>query len=180
MRIETQQGYYGVEDAKVPIEVVAHSLGNLCRFTGHSSMFYSVADHSVLVSRLAEWLGGDPMEGLLHDAHECLMGDMASPWKFAFPEFRKIEKRLALELQAYHGVVPVFTDEVKQADMIALFLEASVFLPSRGEDWEGREKYERDIRQAHISGIVIPDSVFKAPHEGAIRFLERFQWLRRH
>lgn len=180
MIIETQAGYFGIDDPCPPIDIVAHSLGNLCRFTGHSSMFYSVADHSVLVSRLAEWLGGDPMEGLLHDAHECLMGDMASPWKDCFPRFREIEKGVAAGLLRGYGKVAVFGQETKRADMIALFMETEHFLPSRGYTWAGREKYVDDLSHAKMAGIILPDDVFRYPHDGAARFLERFQWLTRH
>ena len=54
--IETATGIYFnfndpvVED--ISILDIAHSLSNQCRFTGHTSEFYSVAEHSMLVAKL--------------------------------------------------------------------------------------------------------------------------------
>ena len=58
---------------------IACALGNLCRFGGHSRVFYSVAQHSVIVSRLVEDRRGDVEDvfaAFMHDASEAYLGDM--------------------------------------------------------------------------------------------------------
>jgi hypothetical protein len=70
-----------VED--VCAEDIAHGLSLVCRFGGHCSRHYSVAEHSYLVARLALDQGGPVAArfGLFHDAHEAYTGDMIRPLK---------------------------------------------------------------------------------------------------
>lgn len=117
--------------------VLGGSLSKLCRFTGHSAAFYSVAQHSVLVSKLV------PREfalvGLLHDAAEAFIGDMSSPLKSLMgPEFHQIEARIsaavaqAFRIKNWGAAYP----QVKQADLTALATEARDLLGG-GELWAG-------------------------------------------
>lgn len=61
------------------IQDIASGLGKICRFGGQINSFYSVAQHSVLVSKIA------PQElkkaAFLHDASEAYLGDVIKPLK---------------------------------------------------------------------------------------------------
>lgn len=61
------------------LEDIAHSLSMQCRFTGHVSRFYSVAEHCVIGSRLLPDRLAMPF--LWHDAEEAYVGDITRPLK---------------------------------------------------------------------------------------------------
>lgn len=63
------------------IHDIAHALANQCRFGGHVSRFYSVAEHSVHVSY--ECCTRYALDGLLHDASEAYLVDVPRPAKYA-------------------------------------------------------------------------------------------------
>ncbi|QEX18533.1 hypothetical protein FRZ44_38400 [Hypericibacter terrae] len=71
--------------AEIDILDIANHLAKICRFNGACRGFYSVAQHSVLVSDLLPPTpdGLLQIHGLLHDAHEFAVGDSTTPLKKA-------------------------------------------------------------------------------------------------
>jgi len=105
----------------VCIEDIAHSLAYLCRFTGHSSEFYSVAHHSVLVSEILP--PNLQLVGLLHDAAETYVGDVSRPLKAMLPEYEVIEARVWRVIALKFGLPEDLPWQVKQADNVLLVTE---------------------------------------------------------
>src|SRR5918999_1775532 len=100
---------------------IARALANVCRFGGHSRAFYSVAQHSVLVSRLVEERGGDAEDvfaALMHDATEAYLGDMPHPLKHRSAlgaAFREAEGHLEQAIRDRFGIRPD-VPEIKRVD----------------------------------------------------------------
>lgn len=92
----------------VDIEDIAHALAHVCRYGGHVRRFYSVAEHSVLVSRAVG--ARDPalaLAALLHDAAEAYLGDVPRPIKTGLDMagWHAAERRLEDAIGVRFGVV---------------------------------------------------------------------------
>lgn len=107
------------------IEDIAHALANNCRFTGHVRWHYSVAQHCVLVSQVVPYELA--LTGLLHDASEAYLSDVARPIKQQ-PEFGDVylryEQGIEEAIAARFGIEYPYPDEVKEADNLLLVTEA--------------------------------------------------------
>jgi hypothetical protein len=79
-----------VED--ICIEDIAAHLSKLCRYNGACRQFYSVAEHSVLVSRLVP--EEDQLWGLLHDASEAYLGDRVVSLKYNDENYKAHEAQV--------------------------------------------------------------------------------------
>lgn len=135
---------------EVRIADIGHALSMLCRFTGHVREFYSVAEHSVRVSIEAERraradglsdteVGHIAQWGLLHDASEAYLVDLARPVKRlpAMEPYRSAEANLTRVIAARFGLVPTTTEPalVKEADVVLCYTEARDLFPSVHPEW---------------------------------------------
>ncbi len=102
---------------------IAHALACSTRFNGHTRSPYSIAQHSVLVSRYC-----DPsvaLEGLMHDATEAYIGDIVLPVKCQFPQIEEAEKRLWEIIAGVFDLDPgPFHPSIVHADKVVLATEA--------------------------------------------------------
>lgn len=155
-----------LEHSAVCIEDIAHALGNLCRYQGHSKFFYSVAEHSITVSKiLPDHL---KLAGLLHDASEAYIGDMIRPHKQMFPDYQALEKRIEAKIFEAFGINlgPLDWDSIKRADDIVLFHEKKILFPNSTLDWKLPEvELDKRIKVRgfwpHIAGTHFKDYFFQ-------------------
>ncbi|HEY1855367.1 MAG TPA: hypothetical protein VGG40_12350 [Solirubrobacterales bacterium] len=155
----------------IAIEDIAQALANQCRFGGHSRAFYSVAQHSTIVSDVCEQRGASPAEALaalMHDAGEAYLVDLPHPLKHRSelgPPYKKAEELLEEAIRVRFDLVPQ-PAEMKPVDRSLLATERAAF--SAMEDpWpelEGHEPLEIEIDPWE-------------PPRARREFLERFQRL---
>ena len=143
---------------------IARALANQCRFGGHCRVFYSVAQHSVIISRLVEERGGDVEDAfaaLMHDATEAYLGDMPHPLKHRSPlgaAFKDAEDHLEQALRERFSIKPD-VPEIKRADRALLATERGSSAPRAGTGrswkassrWTSRSRHGRPTRRRRRS-----------------------------
>lgn len=118
------------EDVRLPD--ISHALSIINRFTGHSKVPYSVAQHSVMVSRITE--PEYALWGLMHDASEAYLGDVATPLKNLLPGYRELEEHVQRTIARVFRLRWPMPPEVKEADVRALAAEKRDLI-SGDHDW---------------------------------------------
>ncbi len=87
---------------------IAHALSYLCRYNGHTARFYSVAEHSILMTRhaMAAGLMTVPFYRtvLMHDAAEAYIGDYPYAVKAVIPEVKALETQIEAVLAPKFGL----------------------------------------------------------------------------
>jgi len=118
---------------EIYISDIASALSKQCRFAGHCSEFYSVAEHSVYVSHLVPH--EDALHGLLHDATEAYCIDVPRPLKKSLVGYAEIEEKNWLAVCERFGLSPEMPASVKLADNAMLLAERDHLIGFEVEPW---------------------------------------------
>jgi uncharacterized protein len=135
--------YFDFLDPKpeqIHIGDIAWALSQICRFGGQSLEFYSVAQHSILVSELVP--DEYKFAALLHDAAEAYVGDMVGPLKKLIPDFKTIEKRCEAVIFQKFGVTMPLDPCIKHADLRMLRTEQRDLTAGSSDNWNGLDQFE--------------------------------------
>lgn len=146
------------------IEDIAHGLSNVCRYAGQCRDFYSVAEHSILVSEVVTEY---QFEALMHDASEAFIGDVTRPLKQLLPEFKRIEAGVEDAVAQRFGLDRKSKSLIKDADLQVLAAEQAQVMAPGTADWAAAAGIEpAPVRVRYLS-----------PREARAAFLARFEDL---
>lgn len=128
---------FNMEISDIDILDIAHSLSLQCRYNGHTSQFYSVAEHCVLMSRISEPLLAS--WALLHDAGEAYLSDICSGVKYKyFQNLVEAEDKLISLIEIKFGLTEygVIKNNIKKLDKQMYLKEGWDLMPQHPEaDW---------------------------------------------
>lgn len=157
--------YTNPQPDHIDIIDIATALSRECRYAGHGKHFYSVAQHSVLVSRLVP--PEFALEGLLHDATESYLKNLPSPLKALLPGYSEVEGRFDTVIRKRFGLPAIPSPAINVADLVLLATERRDIFPNDLVDWP------------IVAGIEpMPRQIWPlAPEMAKEQFLERYQSL---
>jgi 5'-deoxynucleotidase YfbR-like HD superfamily hydrolase len=154
------------------VEDIAHALAYTCRFTGHCKRWYSVAQHSVLVSQHCD--PADAFWGLLHDAAEAYLCDLARPAKrelrrLGITVFDDMEARIMAAVCERFAMPAACPPSVKAADEMMLVTEARDLMAPLCSGWRHTPENGYPTLKERIEPLT--------PTEAETLFLDRYREL---
>jgi len=139
--------YANISEMQFDIEDIAHALSNICRFNGHTREFYSVAQHSILVSSIVP--EEHALAALLHDAAEAYCGDVVSPLKQLLPVYQSILNTVEQQLFKSVGLSWPVHACVKDADLTILATEVRDLMMPHDQHWTHLKSFTPDSKTIH-------------------------------
>jgi len=121
---------------EIHLDDIAWALAHQCRFSGHTSEFYSVAQHSCYVHDIS--IGdSDKAWGLFHDASEAYLVDIPRPIKRSTGSFGEIYMEVEAELMKViakrFDLTGDMPESVKTADVLLLVTEQRDLMKDGGD-----------------------------------------------
>lgn len=124
----------------ISIEDIGKSLSKKCRWNGHCIKFYSVAEHSVYVAKMAKKImeefdiedpnGAIHKKAFIHDFSEAYISDIHTLLKQMLPAYQHIEMKTTYNIDMAFSIqlTPHTEWVVKAADNVMLQQEGNVLL----------------------------------------------------
>jgi len=167
--ISTYSGFkFYVEECNIqdiPMLDVAQALSMNCRFNGHIAEFYSIAEHSVLVSNLVA--PENALWGLLHDYAEAFISDIPRPFKTSIAGHDEFEEAIMAKVIDHFNLAPNMPDDVAYIDEHICAAEARV-LAKVVPDWV--QHYDESVcKPEYIQAL--------RPRLARAAFMDRFHEL---
>ena len=176
-KTRTRQRFY-IQDMRpedISIEDIASSLSMKCRFNGHCSAYYSVAEHCVHIARACPPMYA--LEGLLHDASEAILVDLPRPIKYLpeFEIFRTMEAKIDQLIADKFKLIFPWPDPVKELDDLMCGVEAFHLMDAEHDpDWADRMTTAVTDMAQNYSPLR-----FWRPNQAKYQFLQLFKALKR-
>jgi hypothetical protein len=146
----------------IELRDIAHSLSLQCRFNGHCRVFYSVADHSIRVSRAVP--AEHAIWGLLHDAAEAYLKDLPRPIKQNVQGYRELEEKMLYMIAQTYGLSWPMPEEVVKADDVLLATEARDLMEPPPAPW--------GLRSEPLAETIEPMTAREAEEAFLLRYAE--------
>jgi hypothetical protein len=152
------------QPAHIDLIDVAHGLSQMCRYGGQCRVFYSVAEHSVLLSHavppsLARW-------ALMHDSSEAFLCDVPRPIKPYLGGYYAIEARVMEAVALRFGLPWPMPAELKPYDDRILLNEQARLMAPPPMPW--------NVPGEPLAGVT---PVGWLPMQAKVRFLDRAEEL---
>jgi len=169
------KGNYNLNDVStidVSISTIATNLSKLCRYSGNTSKFYSVAEHSTAMSKALLLNYGDvklAMAGLLHDGSEAFINDILYTVKQQLGKdspYIIIEKEIEKHIYKFYGIEQYLDNPiVKHIDVQICNIELEMYLSNKFVGYSKFFNYK-------------PDFIEKLPEDAEKEFLTQFFFLK--
>ncbi len=123
-----------VQPEQICINDIAAGLGKTCRFSGQIRRFYSVAQHSIILSKIVP----DRLKkvALLHDASEAYLQDVIKPLKNLLgSSYTDIENKFEHAIFDRFGLDFDLLLEIKPYERFVYEQECKCFREGKEEEW---------------------------------------------
>lgn len=174
-----------IREQDIHIQDIAHALSLTCRWAGHCTPFYSVAEHSIMCAEMAALVPDFPNASmrwcLLHDAAEAYVHDAITPFKphlrvelsdGTLVTFKDLEDRILKIIVTKYGLPWPMPAEVHEMDIRMLRTEAEQITPFKRDPmyYEGKGW----LMAEPLEGL---DLVLRPWHETEQGFLHTFKTM---